>query len=1006
MKIGVASIAVSILRGQGSAVALIVLGATILRPLRADDIAIAANEPRRTQPPTTYTLKSWDTEAGLPQMTPTAITQTRDGYLWIGTYNGLSRFDGVRFTSFTVNNTPELASDHILALHEDAQGVLWIGTAEGGLLRYRGGRFSRDLEPGEPASMTVSAIAEDETGRLWIGTSKGLRTISIHSEGERFTSSRFLPGEEVIAVVRGRAEEMWASTRRTAHQFISGQCVESVIAPGEIHTMAVDRHGDPWVSYAAGGFGRWSAAKRTMDLINRRAKLNAMYLANDGALLAGTLSGELWHIDRSFTNYHRAATKLPEKIVSIYTDRDGNIWTGLEAHGLWRIRRSSVAHVGIKQGLLTPYVTSLCEDRHGRIWAGTFGKGLHFWDGDKFNPIKMPTAPNITALVRDRAGKLWFGTYGGALGWLDDVSQDIVLDMEKKYGERCRALFEDSKGGLWIGTLNNGVEYHQAGKVIRFRTSEGLSDDHIRAIAEDGAGDVWVGTSKGLNRFVDGRFQQFHIGDGLGGEQVRALFCDSQGTLWIGSSGGGLSRWKNGKLENVGLKEGLINDWIEQIVQDDHGFLWLGSNDGLMRVNLQKLNDCVSRVSPFVHCTVFRRDEGLILPNSGTGFQPSALKTSDGKLWFASDAGIAIINPAEVRTQRRSPAVHIEEMVVDQSLQLIRIHDKAVREPLAAGAHRIEFHYTGLDPSAPALVRFRHKLEGFDTDWVNAGTRREAVYTRLRPGDYRFRVVAANNQGTWNEEGASLAFSVLPRFWQTLTFQITAPILSVFLTGLIVWGLISGKHRHELEMLKRKHELERERARIAQDMHDGLGSSLVKISLLGEQAERCFGETDHAEPQVRKMTAAARQVMREMDEIVWAVNPKNDTLENFASYLCAFAREQFSDTAMECHMDIPTNLPPDFLRSEVRHNLFLAVREALNNVLKHSQARHVWIAIEIVRDQLIIAIRDDGNGFRADRPMRGNGLSNMRERLARLGGQVVVEENSNGTMVRFGLTLS
>ena len=1003
MIIGAASIARSILRGQRSAMALIVLFATMARVLRTDGVAIVKNEEHRLQPPTTYTLKSWDTQAGLPQMTPTAITQTRDGYLWIGTYNGLSRFDGVRFTSFTVNNTPELASDQILALHEDAQGNLWIGTAEGGLVQYRAGRFSRQLEEDDPVSMTVSAIAEDEKGRLWIGTSKGLRIISIDSGGKAFTSSPVLPAEEVIAVVRGHAEEMWASTRRTTYKFISEQCVETLTAPREIHTLAVDRHGDPWVSYAAGGFGRWSAATRTMDLMNGRAKLNAMHLANDGALLAGTLSGDLWHIDRSFTNYHRAATKLPEKIVSIYTDKDGNIWTGLEANGLWRIRRSSVAHVGIKQGLLTPYVTSLCEDRHGRIWAGTFGKGLHFWDGDKFNPIKMPTAPNITTLVRDRTGKLWFGTYGGVLGWLDDVSQSVVLDAEKKYGERCRTLFEDSKGGLWIGTLNNGVEYHQGGEVIRFRTSEGLSDDHVRAIAEDGDGDVWVGTSKGLNRFLDGRFQQFHLRDGLGGEQVRALFCDSQGTLWIGSSGGGLSRWKNGKLENVGLKEGLINDWIEQIVQDDYGFLWLGSNDGLMRVNLQELNDCVSRLSAFVHCTVFRRDEGLILPNSGTGFQPSALKASDGKLWFASDAGIAIIDPSEVRTQRLSPAVHIEEVLADESL--LAIYQNAVEKPIPAGSHRIEFHYTGLDSSAPALVRFRHKLEGFDADWVNAGTRREAVYTRLPPGDYRFRVLAANNQGTWNEEGASLAFSVLPRFWQTLTFQITAPILSVFLTGLIVWGLISSKHRHEIEMMERKHELERERSRIAQDMHDGLGSSLVKISLWGEQAERRFGETDHAEPQVRKMTAAARQVMREMDEIVWAVNPKNDTLENFASYLCAFAREQFSDTALECHLDIPTNLPPDFLRSEVRHNLFLAVREALNNVLKHSQAQHVWIAIEVIRDQLIIAIRDDGKGFRADRPVRGNGLNNMRERLRRLGGQMEVEENSNGTTVRFALTL-
>ena len=253
----------------------------------------------------------------------------------------------------------------------------------------------------------------------------------------------------------------------------------------------------------------------------------------------------------------------------------------------------------------------------------------------------------------------------------------------------------------------------------RFGAADGLSDNHVRAIAEDAAGNVWVGTSKGLNRITaNGSIQQFHVADGLAGEQVRALFGDTEGTLWIGSTGGGLTRWKDGKLESLGLKEGLINEWIEQIVQDDHGYLWLGSNGGLMRVNLRQLNDCLSHSSPFVHCTVFRREEGLILPNSGSGFQPSALKTSDGKLWFASDAGIAIIDPGEVRVEPKSPAVYIEEVLVDEERQ--SIYGESTLQPLPAGTHRLEFRYTGLDSTAPALVRFRHKLEGFDSDWVNA----------------------------------------------------------------------------------------------------------------------------------------------------------------------------------------------------------------------------------------------------------------------------------------------
>ncbi|MGZ8899802.1 MAG: two-component regulator propeller domain-containing protein [Limisphaerales bacterium] len=951
-----------------------------------------------------YVFKTWDTEDGLPQMTPTAITQTRDGYLWVGTYNGLARFDGVRFSTFTVNNTAELISDHILALHEDGWGMLWIGTAEGGLVTYQYGRMENFGGKKTGGSVSVSAVAEDENGIIWAATSEGLWMISGGSNGKRMVSAVLLPGLEVIAVVRGGPREIWASTPREVYKFFGTECIEKLAGAGEIQTVALDGQGELWVSYAAGGIGRRSEETGRLDVTGRTAKLHAMHLAHDGKLFAGTLSGELWQIDRGLTNYHRSETKLSERIVSVYADRDANIWAGVEAKGLWRLRRSLVAHLGTRQGLLTPNVTSLCEDRHGRIWAGTFGKGLHWWDGEKFNSIKMPLAANITAVLEDRFGKLWFGTYGGALGWREEFSGGVVLDTGNRYAQRCRSLFEDSAGGLWMGTLNHGVEHHYEGGMQRFGAADGLTDNHVRAIAEDAAGNVWVGTSKGLNRIAaNGSIQQFHVADGLAGEQVRALFRDTEGTLWIGSTGGGLTRWKDGKLESLGLKEGLSNEWIEQIVQDDHGYLWLGSNGGLMRVNLQQLNDCFSHSSPFVHCTVFRREEGLILPNSGSGFQPSALKTSDGKLWFASDAGIAIIDPREVRVERKSPAVYIEEVLVDEQRQ--SIYGESTLQPLPAGSHRLEFRYTGLDSTAPALVRFRHKLEGFDSDWVNAAVRREAVYTRLPPGEYRFRVLAANNQGNWNEEGASLAFSILPRFWQTQLFQITAAMLSVFFTGLIVWGVISGKHRRELELLKRTHELERERTRIAQDMHDGLGSSLVKISLLGEQAERRFHEADGAEPQVRKMTAAARQVVREMDEIVWAVNPRNDTLENFAGYICAFAREHFSDTSLECHLDFPAELPIKLLRAEVRHNLFLAVREALNNVLKHSQAQHVWVKMDVVDDHLVINVRDDGKGFSAADHNAGNGLGNMRERLRHLGGVVELAGTAAGTNVRFALSL-
>ena len=956
-------------------------------------------------PPKEFTFKSWQTEDGLPQATPTAMIQTADGYLWVGTFNGLSRFDGVRFNSFTMNNTPELYSDYIMALHEDSQGELWIGTGEGGLVRYGNGGFRAFALDGDTATTTVYAICGGRDGTVWVGTSDGLRAVTHDASGERVTMGKLFSGQPVTGIARAKQDEMWVSTPRTLHRVKGFEIVESFRAPDEIHTFKLDSKGSPWVSYAAGGIGWPDRPSGTLSWSRWRSKVNAMHLGKAGTLWGGTTAGQLVRIGRHFPNYHRVEAKLPDRIVVIEEDREGNVWAGVESRGLWRLRRSMISHLGTEEGLLTASITSLAEDGQGRIWAGTFGRGLHWWDGQRFTPMRMPLAPNVTSVLEDRNGRVWFGTYGGALRWVDEGEIDQVgkIQVEQQFGNRSRVLFIDREEGMWLGSMGEGVEHVRAGQVTRYGEEKGLSHGHVRAIAQDREGSIWVGTSKGLNRIRGGRIEQFHREHGLAGEQVRSLFVDSEGTLWVGATGGGLTRWKEGQLRAIGEGEGLIDDWIEQIIEDEHGHLWLGSNGGLMRVNLRELNECVSGRKSFVHCTAFRREEGMLLPNCGTGFQPSCLKTRDGKLWFATEAGMVVIDPAEVKPNESIPRVYIEAIRADQAEQSIPAEGELPL--LKAGTQRLEFRYTGLDFTAPALVRFRYKLEGFDREWVNAGMRREAVYTGLPPGQYRFRVLASNNQGFWNEDGASVKFAIAPFFWQTGSFQLAAPAAGLLLAALGMRGLLVRRHRREVEVLEQNAALERERSRIAQDMHDGLGSSLVKISLLGEQAESRFSEPDHAQPQIRKITARARQVVREMDEIVWAVNPRNDTVENFGSYLCHFAQEHFCDTAVECRLDFPGQLPSLPLRAELRHNLFLASREALNNVLKHSGARVVCVRLEFAGGKLVIEVEDDGRGFCTATGKKGHGLENMRKRLQQIGGELRIEAGSEGTKVRFEISL-
>lgn len=969
-----------------------------------------------------YTFKNWETEDGLPQATPRVITQTRDGYLWIGTFNGLARFDGVQFRSFTVNNTPQLKSDHINVLYEDRATNLWIGTSEGGLVRYREGEF---MAIPSSSLLSVNAICEDDSGKLLIATSAGIYGVSDDGLAAHVIEG-FAANVEVIALMPGQSEELWIGTRRSLHRTRGGKVIDGPLTfSEEVHAMELDEPGRPWVAFSNAGLGFVELAavehhskvsvgeigqtgeglgENKFSRVRHRFKANAMHRNKEGKLWLGTHGGPLLQLLPGKTNtFWTAARFAKHPITAVFEDRDGHLWLGIESRGLFQLRRKVLQNLGTEQGLLTEVISSICQDRQGKIWVGTFGKGLHLWDPiqERFESMRRD-AVNVTTLLSRTNGDLLFGRFGGSLGIRDSNGR---FEYPDGFGIRARVLFEDRHGGLWIGTMENGLEHMKDGVLTRFTTREGLASDHVRSLAQDASGSIWIGTSRGLNRLQGNRIEFFDRSHGLGGNEIRALFVDSEGTLWVGSTGGGLTRWSEGAFRSIGKDEGLINDWIEQIVEDEDGNLWLGSNGGLMRVSLKQLNDCASGIISLIHPSFFGRSDGLLLPHCGTGFQPSSLRASDGKLWFGTEAGIILIEPKQIKSNTNAPAVYIEELQADD--RIIRVQaNRPDTKDLPAGTQRLEFRFTALDFMEPAKLRFRYKLEGLDSDWINAGMHREAIYNRLPPAEYTFRVMAANNHGVWSEVDASLAISIAPFFWQTRTFQASSIGGVLAATGLITWLLLVRKHRRELEALAQRHALEQERARIARDIHDGVGASLVRISLLGDLALRQFTARKHAEDPVRKMTTTARKVLRDMDEIVWAVDPKNDTLENFATYLCHFTNEHFQDTQIACRLDIPTQFPPVTLSANTRHNLLLATQEALNNVLKHSSASFARVSLELQGSLLVVEIEDNGSSPMEKPSRQGNGIKNIQERLFQIGGTVTFAQLAGGgTQVRMAVRI-
>ena len=506
----------------------------------------------------------------------------------------------------------------------------------------------------------------------------------------------------------------------------------------------------------------------------------------------------------------------------------------------------------------------------------------------------------------------------------------------------------------------------------------------------DRAGTLWVGTDGGLSRWADGKFTHVTSRDGLSHSDVNAIYEDDDETLWFGTKGGGLNRLRAGRWTSYTTAQGLFSDEIYEIIEDDRGYLWMSCRRGIFRVSKQSFAALDQGTIPALTSTHFVRADGLATVQCNGVAKPAGWKSRDGQIWFPTIRGVVAVQPG-IRINPQPPPVWIEEVRAGQHL----LRTGSITEPVAAsvtvppGTGDVEIHYTALSLQVPEKVRFKYRLETVDKDWTDAGAQRSVTYHSLAPGRYRFTVIAANNDGVWNETGAKLALVVRPQFWQTGWFTLTVLTLPALILG---WA-----YRTRVRRLR---EIEQLRIRIASDLHDDVGSRLTKVAMITEQVER---ETNTAatRPHIQLIARTTRDITRAMDEIVWTINPKNDTLENLANYIFHYAQEYFQNTGVRCRLDLPPSLPEHTLSTEYRHSLFMAVKEALNNILKHAGAEEVRIRLAVADRRLTIAITDNGRGFAADRARPGgDGLVNMRERLRQVGGSLRLESAADrGTTI-------
>ena len=758
-------------------------------------------------------------ENQLPQGTVLSIAQRHDGSMWLATYGGLVHHSGAEFDPIDQRAAPVLASSAIMAVHVDRAGTLWIGTLNGGLYRMRTRVLERVELPREIES--IFGVAQDGDGRLWLTTNAGIARMDGDAVRLLGTDSGFPPRGFYRAIVADRAGGVWIAADGV----------------GVVH----------WHDGAVETFGA-----------TRGLPTNAVYsLAVDraGVVWAGTQEGPARYRGGRFEREPRLAALDNRRIYSLYGDRDGSLWLAPLGVGICRLAAARLECDNGLKGLVGETVRSMFEDREGSLWVGTTSSGVHRFSDSKLVTVTGPMASNaVRAVYQDRAGTLWIGTDGSGLARYEGLTLAPAAAINAKLpGLLVRAIESDAAGDLWVGSTDGVSRIGADGRVRNFGIADGLPGTIVFAFAPARDGGMWVGTLQGVAKVVGDAVQ---VVEGTRGDDVRALYEDDGGRLWIGARDGlrclergrvdrcgtdgfagtsvfafhrdgedlwlgtsvGLARVRAGRASAFAQRAGFYGDAVFAILDDGAGNFWVSSNRGIARLARADIAALERGEKAAIDPVWYGKNDGMLAQQANGASQTPGWRTRDGRLWFGTANGVVRIDPGRERTNALPPPVAIERMLVDG-----REVDPDRTGAIGPGIERVEFHYAGMSYVAPAAVRYRYRMDGFDRGWIEAGAARAASYTNLPPGDYLFRAIASNNDGVWNADGASVAFTVVPAWYATWWFRA--------LLALAVVGVLAAVYRLRVWNL---HERQRELTREVAQRTDALRRANVELQRLAE----------------------------------------------------------------------------------------------------------------------------------------------------------------------------
>jgi len=957
-----------------------------------------ALDPRKTL--SQYSRTVWTQEHGLPQDTIRAIAQTADGYLWLGTDEGLARFDGYEFVNYN-KSSDHLPANSITALVAARDGSLWIGTSNG-LARYRDKRFrTYTTQQGLPDN-AITSLFESHDGTMWVVAGIYL---------SYFQDGRFInlaPGAE-LPVTSARAvredgqQQLWVAgmngvVKRVGGRFVT--MVDSAALAGEIvNGMLFDRNGNLWVSGSLGLLVLTAAGEvRKYDPQNGLpdAYVRTVLEDRDGNIWAGT-NGGLARLagDRFVTSL--AGRNDQQLVRCLFEDREGDLWVGAN-NGLSRLRDDIFTVYGKSEGLPSDEPNTIFQDHHGRLWVGYHDSGLMLFESDGYRQFTTRDGlPNneVYSIRETRDGDLLIAARGG-MARMHAMRLTRYIPTDPLSRLNVFDALEDGEGRIWLATPGGLNELR--GNRFRLAIATGpLLTNAVVTLCEDRDGTLWAGTfGKGLWRLRGNEKRLFTTADGLSSDQIRELYEDPDGTLWIGTFGGGLNALRGDRFLHFTAADGLLSDNIGSIA-DDGQSLWLSTTRGLCRIARQQLDELAAGKRKLLEPMNYGVADGLrsaqCAPSYPTG--SGAHRTSDGRLWFTTSRGLAVLDPQSRRQTPLAPTLHLVEMTADQ-----RPVDLARPAQLDPGPGRIQIRYTAIHLSAPEQVRYSYKLDGLDTSWLQAGSRRLVNYNSLRYRKYRFTVRAELPGGPRAEQ--SFAFEVLPQFYETAWFR----VLFAALLMAAAWAVYQVRLR---QIRSRFAAVLQERARLAREIHDTLAQGFVGISSQLDAVAMCMHPEET--PARRYLDMARRMARHSLTEARRSVMDLRASVlegQDLAAALESGTRMWTSGSGVDVAVDVSGG--EAHLSQEMEQHLLRIAQEAVTNVLKHAGASKIGVALHTEARKLSLRIVDDGRGFEQQDAFSASdghfGLIGMRERAERMGGELrLASHPGEGTEVQVEVPL-